>query len=50
MARLMSLFVFLLTPLTALACGAPPSLLTAAPPQLLRGLEKDKAAFLDRYG
>lgn len=46
MARLMSLFVFLLTPLTALACGAPPSLLTAAPPQLLRGLEKDSAAFL----
>ena len=46
MARLMSLFVFLLTPLTALACGAPPSLLTAAPPQLLRGLEKDSAVFL----
>ena len=45
MARLMSLFVFLLAP-TALACGAPPSLLTAAPPQLLRGLEKDSAVFL----
>lgn len=46
MRPLLTLFVLLLAPVTALACGAPTDILTVKPQQLLRGLEKDKAPYL----
>ncbi len=42
----MSLFVCSLRLSAALACGAPPDLLTAPPQQILRGLEKNNAPYL----
>lgn len=40
------LYALFFVPAAALACGAPPPLLAAAPQQLLRGLEKDSAPYL----
>ena len=46
MPRYLTFFVLLFAPVTALACGAPPHLLTAPPQQILRGLEKNNAPYL----
>ena len=46
MPRYLAFLDLLFAPFAALACGAPPDLLTAPPQQILRGLEKNNAPYL----
>ena len=46
MPRYLAILALLFAPFAALACGAPPDLLTAPPQQILRGLEKNNAPYL----
>ena len=46
MPRYLAFLALLFAPFAALACGAPPDLLTAPPQQILRGLEKNNAPYL----